>query len=74
VICTALVAPLILMIGFFIERVVEIIFIILFIALCLYVLINTLLYVYLIKGIKFFMKRWTTGFIFVFSIIGLEWV
>lgn len=47
-ICTALVAPLILMIGFFIERVVEIIFIILFIALCLYVLINTLLYVYLI--------------------------
>jgi len=43
-------------------------------AACIVTFIDTLLYVYLITGIKFFMKRWSPGFIFILSVIALEWV
>ena len=43
-------------------------------AACFITFIDTLLYIYLITGIKFFMKRWSPGFTFVFSVIALEWL
>ena len=72
VLCTALLAHLIIPIGqFFKDK--ELSFVLFLTAACLITFINTLLFVQLITGIKFFMKQWSPGFIFIFSIIGLEW-
>ena len=73
VLCTALLAHVIIPIGQFIND-KELSFVLFLTAACLITFINTLLFVQLIAGIKFFMKRWSPGFIFVFSIIGIEWV
>jgi hypothetical protein len=72
VIFTALIAHLIIPIRVYIND-KGTSFVLFLTAACFITFIDTLLYVYIITGIKFFMKRWSPGFIFVFSIIAVEW-